>query len=368
MPTTNNTYYAYLMCGKQPDKTTVVIQPVPAVPNNIVNNVILDLVNKLCWRLVDISSNLSQLQNNWIGVTYDYNYFDNVSPIIYTCENCNNFLKSVGTEIQVKSKCPTNLRNWSNCANADVSGVIYIGSNLVYSFTSTFDTNLLIDTLNTNDGDVVKISVTPNVTNSVVTLNVTYNGASLFSQTSSTSEISFVYTVRCDAKSTTQYNIDIFSTCKEGEPSITLYSNSYTEGSVISTLYYSTFCAQDNNSPDMVWILNSIDVSNIVSYEILCEDIDASGSSPDGYFIHWYVTDIDPNQSNISSNGNWNSGNVQLTDYGYGDDANGWNGPCPSSSPLTHDYRIRISALLDNGNTINSNYSIFQASCISPFC
>ena len=365
-------YFAYLICGERPDKTTVVIQPVPAVPGNVVGGVILDFTNKLCWELMEINSDLSQLENNWGGVTYYYNWFDDVSPTIYTgsdgttpCEQCNKELEAIS--VPVRTKCPTNLRNWSDCASSDSSGYIYIGNDEIYSFTSTFDANVFINALSTYDGDVVKIILTPNVTNSVVTLNVRNNGVSLFSQTSSTSEISFVYTVRCDAKSTTQYNIDIFSTCKEGEPSITLYSNSYTEGSVISTLYYSTFCAQANNSPDMGWILNSIDVSNVVGYEILCEDIDASGSSPDGYFIHWYVTDIDPNQLNISSNGSWLSGNVQPTDYGLGDNANGWNGPCPPSNP-EHNYRIKISATLLNGGVIDSNYSTFTAGCISPFC
>ena len=367
-------YFAYLICGEERGKTTVVIQPVPAVPGNVVGGVIVDLTNKLCWELMEISSDLSQLENNWGGVTYDYNWFDNVSPTIYTgtetlkpCEECNKILEAIGGGVIAGSKCPTKLRNWSDCARSNASGFIAVNDIIIYSFDSTFDANVFISTLGTNDGDVVKISVTPNVTNSVVTLNVTYNGAPLFSQTSSNSEIGFVYTVRCEVKSTTQYNIDIFSTCKKGVPSITLYSNTYTEGSVISPSYYSTFCAQGNYSPDMVWILNSIDVSNVVSYEILCEDIDASGSSPDGYFIHWWVTDIDSNQLNIPISGNWNSGNVQPTDYGSGDDANGWNGPCPPAGPA-HNYRIQITATLLNGNVISSNYSTFTGGCVYPFC
>lgn len=371
-PSSKKTYYAYLICGERPNKTTVVIQPVPAVPGNVVGGVILDFTNKLCWELKEISSDLAQLENNWGGTTYDYNWFDDVSPTIYTgsdgvkpCEECVKLLDTV--IVPVKSNCPTKLRNWSDCARSNASGNIYINDILIYSFDSTFDANVFISTLGTNEGDVVKIVLTPNVTNSVVTLNVTYNGASVFSQTSSNSEIGFVYTVRCDKKSTTQYNIDIFSTCKKGEPSITLYSNTYTEGNVIPTAYYSSFCYQFNDSPEMNWILNSFDVSNVVSYEILCEDIDASGSSPDGYFIHWWVTDIDPTQLNIPINGNWNSGNVQPTDYGSGDNFNGWNGPCPPSNPV-HNYRIRISATLLNGNVIDSNYSTFTAGCIYPFC
>ena len=213
-------YYVYLMCGKEPDKTTVVIQPVPAVPGNVVGDVILDFTNKLCWELMEISSDLSQLVNNWDGVTYYYNWFDNVSPTIYTgtlslkpCEQCK---KDLDVIVPVKPKCPTNLRNWSDCANADASGDIYINDDLIYSFISTFDASVFIDTLSTYDGDVVSITLYPNDTNSsVVTLNVTYGGTSLTSQTSSDNEIEFVFTVRCDEKSTNQYNIEIYSTCKE---------------------------------------------------------------------------------------------------------------------------------------------------------
>jgi phosphatidylethanolamine-binding protein (PEBP) family uncharacterized protein len=374
-PSSKKTYFVYLICGERPDKTTVVIQPVPAIPGNVVGESIFDIDNSLCWELMEISSDLTQLENTWLGNTIDYNYFTNVYPTVFTntegynaCENCLKYVEAIGGGgVIAGSKCPTNLRNWSDCARSNASGFIAINDIIIYSFDSTFDANVFISTLGTNEGDVVKIVLTPNVTNSIVTLNVTYNGVSLFSQTSSNNEIGFVYTVRCDAKSTTQYNIDIFSTCKEVKPSITLYSNTYTEGSVISPSYYSTFCAQGNYSPDMVWILNSFNTTNVISYEILCEDIDASGSSPDGYFIHWWVTDIDPNQLNIPISGNWNSGNVQPTDYGSGDDANGWNGPCPPPGPV-HNYRIQITATLLNGNVISSNYSTFTGGCVYPFC
>jgi phosphatidylethanolamine-binding protein (PEBP) family uncharacterized protein len=119
----------------------------------------------------------------------------------------------------------------------------------------------------------------------------------------------------------------------------------------------------------MTWVLNSFNTSNVISYEILCEDIDSFGYSPDGYFIHWLVKDIDPTQLNIISNGSW-IGNPTIlpTDYGSGDNANGWNGPCPLAGPPIHNYRIQITANLVNGNTILSNYSTFTAYCPPPFC
>jgi phosphatidylethanolamine-binding protein (PEBP) family uncharacterized protein len=99
-------------------------------------------------------------------------------------------------------------------------------------------------------------------------------------------------------------------------------------------------------------------------------DIDTTGySGPNGEFIHWWVKDIDPNQLSIPLGGSW-IGNPTIlpTDYGSGDDANGWNGPCPPSGPA-HTYTIQITATLLNGNTItNSNNSTFTAGCIYPFC
>ena len=147
-------------------------------------------------------------------------------------------------------------------------------------------------------------------------------------------------------------------------PSIGLISVSYTEGENIPILFKSVYCGQQNFSPFMNWGLNGISVTNILSYEILCEDTDAQGSSPDGYFIHWSVTGIDPSQSFITQNGDWlGTPVINPTDYQpgfYTDRSNGWNGPCPPSG--THNYRIQITANLVGGGTIKSNYSRFTSS------
>ena len=373
-PSSKDTYYAYKICGTRPSPTTVVIQPVPAIPGNVVGNVILDLVNKLCWELMEISTNLSQLQNTWNGTTYPNNYFTLIyngtifvgSPTVKPCDECIKALDNI--TVPVEGKCATQLRNWSDCKGSDTSGVIYINSEIVYSFDENFDINLFINSLSINDGDIVKIIITlPPGGNSIATLNVGYNDGQTYSETSSTGQIVFVYEVKCPVKPYPSY-IDIFSTCKKSTPTITLYSTSYTEGDPIPVGYYSTILyGQPNNSPDMTWILNNFDVSNVVSYDILCEDVDASGSSPDGYFVHWWVTNIDPSQLTIGVNGTWISGNVQPTDFGSGDNSNGWNGPCPPGY-TPHNYRIRITATLLNGSIVNSNYSNFTAACVSPVC
>jgi phosphatidylethanolamine-binding protein (PEBP) family uncharacterized protein len=363
-------FYVYKLCGTLVEEGDIIIQPFPAIPGNVIGNVILYLPKNECWELVDIGVNQSQLQNTWGGTLISDNYFIDVFPTPFVgnndlkpCKECKNKI----IILPPKGDCTINLRNWSDCKESDASGVIYVNANIVYSFNSTFNANVYLDTLQINNGDIVKIILTPAVNNSIVTLNVGYNNAETYSQTTdSTNEIMFVYEVKCFESF--QHYIDIYSTCKENTPSITLYSNSYTEGAPIPPGYYSNILyGQPNNSPDMTWILNSFDTSNVLSYDILCEDIDAFGYSPDGYFIHWRVTDIDPNQLTIGINGSWISGNVQPTDFGFNDNSNGWNGPCPPGS-TPHNYRIQITANLVNGSTILSNYSNFTAACFPPVC
>jgi len=154
-------------------------------------------------------------------------------------------------------------------------------------------------------------------------------------------------------------------------PSMKLVTSqgSYDEGGPIPNIYKSQYCGQPNYSPYMQWALNGLPTISATSYSILCEDIDAQGSSPDGYFVHWSVTGIDPTQFNILQNGSWVSNpllNVQPTDYQYlpnpyyDDRANGWNGPCPPSGE-THHYRIQVTANLVDNTTIKSNYSTFTS-------
>ena len=373
-PSSKDMYYAYKICGTRPLPTTVVIQPVPAIPGNVVGNVILDLVNKLCWELMEISTNLPQLQNTWNGTTYPNNYFTQIyngttfvgSPTVKPCDECIKALDDI--IVPVEGRCATQLRNWSDCKRSDTTGVIYINSDIVYSFDENFDINLFINSLSINDGDIVKIIITlPPGGNSVATLNVGYNDGQTYSQTSITGQIVFVYEVKCPNRPYPSY-IDIFSTCKKSVPSITLYSTSYTEAGVLPVVYYSTSCLQSNTSPAMTWILNNFNGLSVISFEILCEDLDASGSSPDGYFVHWWVTDIDPSQLDIVAAGSWVSATVLPTDYGSGDAPNGWNGPCPLVAPTTHNYRIQITANLVIGGPVVSNYSTFKGPCISPFC
>ena len=150
-------------------------------------------------------------------------------------------------------------------------------------------------------------------------------------------------------------------------PSIYLFSDSYLEGESIPNIFKSFYCGEQNFSPWMRWGLNGFNYSNVLNFEILCEDIDAPGSSPNNYFVHWYVTGISSTQMYILQNGNWDSSpslDTIPTDYmpgPFSDRSNGWNGPCPPSGQ-THHYRIQLTAHLIDGGTIKSNYSTFTAS------
>ena len=369
-PVNNAKWYVYKKCNAMTNDD-VIIQPVPAVIGNILNDVILDLNTKTCWQLVATGGNAGQLQGQWGGSTYPYNYFTNVYQPVFpetpgrtACEDCKKAIDNL--EEPIESNCPTNLRNWSDCKAADVEGTIYIitpngDTTVAYSFGPDFDVNIYLATLPTNTGDIIKIVLIPPINGeTVVTLNV--SGSVTYSQTS-TGNIVYTFKTKCNKQYPNGCSIDIFSTCMKSTPSITLYSTSYSEGGFIPVNFQNLVsCASSNDSPALVWILNNLNTTNVLSYELLCEDIDAAGSSPDGYFIHWWVTDIDPLQTNIIANGGWVNGNPQPTDweiYFPGSDAtNGWNGPCP---PSTHNYRIKVTATLLNGNVFESNYSTFNS-------
>lgn len=367
--TSKTMYYVYMICGtRRPSETTVVIQPVPAVPGNLINDVVLHIPSRVCWQLMAIGNNLQQLQNQWFGVTYPNNYFTGgvtVFPNIPSRTPCDDCKKALDI-IPIDRTCPTNLRNWSDCKDANVTGEIYVTTpnnvtSLVYSFGPDFDVNIFVGTLPTNSGDIIKVILYP-PTNGETTVTLNVSGYVTYSETSS-GNIVYVFKTECNAEFPNGCSIDIFSTCKKGVPSMTLYSISYTEGGLIPNNYKNlVLCSDLNVSPDLTWILNNFDTTNVLSYELLCEDIDSPGSSPEGYFVHWWVTDIDPSQTNIITNGVWVSANLQPTDwegpFPGSDGPNGWNGPCP---PSTHNYRIRITATLLNGNVIESNYSTFTS-------
>ena len=126
---------------------------------------------------------------------------------------------------------------------------------------------------------------------------------------------------------------------------LTVISNDIPEaGQIPSHFKNNSICGEVNCSPHIDWSTFSGFVLGHVEYwNLYVEDLGVSGSSPNGRFLHWGVTNIDPVQTAIAMNGNWMaSPTILSTDFASGDRISGWNGPCPSNG--THNYKIIVQA------------------------
>ena len=143
---------------------------------------------------------------------------------------------------------------------------------------------------------------------------------------------------------------------------IELSTTSFTDGQAIPGDHKNNVggqCSGSNNSPQLTWTVTG-SITQVTSLRLECWDIDGgSGSSRSGHFRHWFVTTISasPGTYSLAENANWGSGNPTgapaTSDFGTGDRANGWGGPCPPSG--THNYRIEVYPINSNGDTITTN-------------
>jgi hypothetical protein len=214
-PSTKIMYYVYLQCGtKNESQNNVIIQPVPAIPTNVVGNVIFDSKNSICWELVNISDNLSQLQNIYqYNAYYNSNYFTEVFGKIFSnskgktaCGECDNYVK--GFEVMSITKCDFNIRNWSNCVDSNTQGEIYVNDVTVYSFNQSFDSNLYTSNLTVNNGDSIRIHLIVPL-ESTITLNTELTSGNE-TRTITNEDFTLDLIVKCSEKT---QKIDIFSTC-----------------------------------------------------------------------------------------------------------------------------------------------------------
>ena len=214
-PTSKVLYYAYLPCGTTPTRdNNVIIQPIPAIPGNVIGNVILDIKNNICWELIDISDNLSQLQNIYpYNTYYNTNFFTEIYGTLFEgsettkpCDDCKKILESL--VIPVKSDCTIDFRNWSDCDKSDTKGEIYINNELVYSFDDTFDINVFLTTFNVNNGDVIKIHLISPASSSISLYYELTNGTN--TEIISGTDFTFDFVVRCGEK---PQRIELYSTC-----------------------------------------------------------------------------------------------------------------------------------------------------------
>ncbi|MDT0345044.1 YbhB/YbcL family Raf kinase inhibitor-like protein [Streptomyces litchfieldiae] len=90
----------------------------------------------------------------------------------------------------------------------------------------------------------------------------------------------------------------------------------------------------DNVSPPLSWSRPPSGTRELV---LLCEDPDA----PSGTFVHWLVTDIDPNSDGVDTGRPPPGGNPHTN--GFGD--RGWDGPQPPVGDPAHRYFFHLYAL-----------------------
>lgn len=149
-----------------------------------------------------------------------------------------------------------------------------------------------------------------------------------------------------------------------GAKSILLQSPQFLNGQGLSSVVRHPNCGGQNYSVGLLWTLTDFTINDVISYSLLMEDINAGGTSPNGYFVHWKVTNIPPSQTSINL---WTSGptgwlpgaTIQQTDWFPSTvNPNGYGGPCPPG----HTYRISITAVINaaaGGGTVTSNLLTF---------
>lgn len=121
---------------------------------------------------------------------------------------------------------------------------------------------------------------------------------------------------------------------------LTITSTAFADNALIPALHKSaSACGEANLSPQIAWIASGdLAAVMVTSYELSVIDVTAGG------FVHWQVDGIDPTQLSIAQSSTWlGSPTIGASDYGSGDDANGWNGPC-NPDGIDHTYEIRVRA------------------------
>jgi len=138
------------------------------------------------------------------------------------------------------------------------------------------------------------------------------------------------------------------------QPAITISSNDLTSAALIPPVHKGFACGQPNENPQFSWALSGTKPGNgqpftaadVEVFEIYVYDFDAVGTAPrptyvPNNFLHWGVQNIPNTFTQVTQNQVWTTEFIYATDYGSGDNVNGWNGPC---APAFHTYRIDVYA------------------------
>jgi phosphatidylethanolamine-binding protein (PEBP) family uncharacterized protein len=133
-------------------------------------------------------------------------------------------------------------------------------------------------------------------------------------------------------------------------PVITVVSADIVNGGVIPAIHKGVSCGQPNINPQLSWTVVSLPTASIASFSIYIVDNDTIGTGPGNKFLHWGVEGIAPTQLSVGRNALWfGSETILPTDYGSGDAASGYNGPC-TPSLTSHIYHIIIEARLTSAS------------------
>ena len=204
-------YYVYRQCGVEPStRDNDIIQPMPAlIGNNIIGQVVLNEITKVCWTLIDISPNVTQLQNIYIYNTlYHTNYFTQLDGNIYdNCADCEIAIAPV-----VREKCDITINNASNCARANTTGQVFVNNVLRYSFDENFGTLTVTEIISAYVGDTIEIVITAPL-NGICSFSVNDANSDgseyVYTDTVTNGNLSFSYRTLCGSKK----QIDFTSTC-----------------------------------------------------------------------------------------------------------------------------------------------------------
>lgn len=137
-------------------------------------------------------------------------------------------------------------------------------------------------------------------------------------------------------------------------PTISISSNDLTAASLIPPVHKGFSCGQPNENPQFEWALSGTKPGNgmpftaadVEEFEIYIIDLDAVGTAPrptyvPNNFLHWGVQNIPNTFTEVIQNQPWTTEFIYATDYGSGDNINGYNGPC---APALHIFNIQVIA------------------------
>jgi hypothetical protein len=231
-PTTKTLFYAYIQCGGNPLRDNVIIQPVPALPGNVIGDVVLNNITKVCWELIKTSTDLGQLEGLYVNhTTLSSNYFVDVYPTFTgssgdkPCDECAKYLSSI---TPVDGRCNLTLINTKNCAEAATSGMIYVNGILVYQFGVNFPVSTFTQLIPVLVGDVITIKVNSTGTaNCVVQVSDTYANGTALDYTSgiiTNNNLEYTYKTYCGLKK----EITILSTCETSCPGDLIFNPKFT--------------------------------------------------------------------------------------------------------------------------------------------